>query len=185
MYKEHCFFFTEQSYKVNLRPPTSSNERAVKPTEDWSTYSLIEDNFESSFNICRVFHVHRVYVGLSDGLCIRMLGRHLWKQRWSVKTVQLIYNLRTEVCGNHLPDGGLVLEEVRVQPAQWRVQPGVQENTAIGQGFQGGGAFVGKRQAHQNLKARGRRLAIRRREAVKERDYITEALWCNNHVCKI
>lgn len=69
--------------------------------------------------------------------------------------------------------------------AQWRVQPGVQENTAIGQGFQGGGAFVGKRQAHQNLKARGRRWAIRRREMVKERDYITQALWCNNHVCKI
>lgn len=104
---------------MNLRPPTSSHERAVKPTEHWSTHSLFEDNFESSFNICRVFHVHRVYVGLSDGLCIRMLGRHLWKQRWSVKTVQLIHNLPEK---KKRADGGLWQSPPGWWACPWRSQ---------------------------------------------------------------
>lgn len=55
-------------------------------------------------------------------------------------------------CAPHLPQGGLALEEVRVLAALGRIELGVEEGAAVGDGLQGGGALVGEGQAHKQLR---------------------------------
>lgn len=55
------------------------------------------------------------------------------------------------MCAPHLSQGGLALEEVRVLAALRRVELGVEEGAAVGDGLQGGGALVGEGQAHKQL----------------------------------
>lgn len=55
---------------------------------------------------------------------------------------------------SHLSQGGFALEEVRVLAALRRVEFGVEEGTAIGNGLQGGGTLVGEGQTHKQLRRR-------------------------------
>lgn len=51
----------------------------------------------------------------------------------------------------HLPQRGLPLEEVCVLAALRRVELGVEESAAIGDGLQGGGTLVGEGETHKQL----------------------------------
>lgn len=53
-----------------------------------------------------------------------------------------------------LPQGGFALEEVGVLAALGRVELGVEEGAAVGDGLQGGGALVGEGQAHKELRGK-------------------------------
>lgn len=51
----------------------------------------------------------------------------------------------------HLPGGGLSSEEVMVEGAVSGVEPGLQEDAAVGDGLQGSRALVGKTKADEKL----------------------------------
>lgn len=55
---------------------------------------------------------------------------------------------------SHLSQSWFALEEVRVLAALWRVELGVEEGAAVGDGFQGGGALVREGQTHKQLQQR-------------------------------
>lgn len=52
---------------------------------------------------------------------------------------------------SHLSQRGLALEEVRVLAALRRVEFGVEESTAVGDGLQGGRTLVGEGETHKQL----------------------------------
>lgn len=54
----------------------------------------------------------------------------------------------------HLSQSGFALEEVCVFAALWRVEFGVEERTAVGNGLQGGRSLVGEGQTHKQLQWR-------------------------------
>lgn len=51
----------------------------------------------------------------------------------------------------HLPGGGLSSEEVMVEGTVSGVEPGLQEDAAVGDGLQGSRALVGKTKADKKL----------------------------------
>lgn len=53
----------------------------------------------------------------------------------------------------HLPGGGLASEELVVEGAVGRAEAGLQEDTAVGNGLQGGGALVGEAEPYEELKS--------------------------------
>lgn len=55
----------------------------------------------------------------------------------------------------HLSGGGLAPEELMVEGAVGRAEPGLQEDTAIGDGLQGGRALIGKAKPYEELKNQG------------------------------
>lgn len=55
---------------------------------------------------------------------------------------------------SHLSQGGFALEEVCVLAALRRVELGVEEGTAVGNGLQGGGTLVGEGKTHKQLQRR-------------------------------
>lgn len=52
---------------------------------------------------------------------------------------------------DHLSGGGLPSEELVIQRAVRGVELGLQEDAAIGDGFQGGGAFIGEAESNKQL----------------------------------
>lgn len=55
----------------------------------------------------------------------------------------------------HLSGGGLAPEELMVEGAVGRAEPGLQEDTAVGDGLQGGRALIGKAKPYEELKNQG------------------------------
>lgn len=54
----------------------------------------------------------------------------------------------------YLSQSGLALEEVGVLAALWRVEFGVEEGAAVGDGLEWGGALVGEGKTHKQLQRR-------------------------------
>ena len=55
----------------------------------------------------------------------------------------------------HLSGGGLAPEELVVEGAVGRAEPGLQEDTAVGDGLQGGRALIGKAKPYEELQNQG------------------------------